>query len=255
MERSMVHDVRLLGLRSLRENIRSPESTIPSIFIPIFFLLVNVGQVSKTFPKTTPFLHGQTYAAFQLPLSLMFATTDGAAGGGMIQDILNGYYDKLRATPMSRTALVLGRLVSTFARSFVVGFGLCILALGLGVRFKSGPLGVLVIMLIMSLWGVAFGGITQWVAIKTRNPQVLNVMQIVFFPLLFLTPNFVPRDRLSHPMEILATCNPVTYIIEAMRSLILQGFEWGSILKSVIVLAVALFVVVGANVRLINRSA
>ena len=66
-------EIALLGRRAVREVARLPAATIPTLFIPLFFLAVNIGQVSKTFPDTTPFLHGQGYVAFQLPVSLMFA--------------------------------------------------------------------------------------------------------------------------------------------------------------------------------------
>ena len=59
----------------------------------------------------------------------------------------------------------------------------------------------------------------------------------MFFPLLFLTPNFVPRSLLTRPMEIAATLNPVTYVMEAARSLILDGFEWAVIGRGFLVVA------------------
>ena len=62
-----------LGKRAMREALRTPDALFPTLFIPLFFLAVNVGQVSKTFPSSTPFLEGQGYVAFQLPVSLMFA--------------------------------------------------------------------------------------------------------------------------------------------------------------------------------------
>src|ERR671928_2227 len=73
-------EVLLLGRRAVREVVRYPEATIPTLFIPLFFLAVNVGQVSKTFPSSTPFLHGQGYAAFQLPVSLLFAVSTATSG-------------------------------------------------------------------------------------------------------------------------------------------------------------------------------
>ena len=67
-------EVYLLGRRAVREVIRYPEATIPTLFIPLFFLAVNIGQVSETFPDTTSFLNGQDYAAFQLPVSLIITS-------------------------------------------------------------------------------------------------------------------------------------------------------------------------------------
>ena len=72
-------EVVLLGRRAVREIARYPEATIPALFIPLFFLAVNIGQVSKTFPSSTPFLHGQGYVAFQLPVSLMFAVATASS--------------------------------------------------------------------------------------------------------------------------------------------------------------------------------
>src|SRR5439155_3336497 len=76
----------LLGRRAVREIARYPEATIPALFIPLFFLAVNIGQVSKTFPSSTPFLHGQGYVAFQLPVSLMFAVATASSGLALVTE-------------------------------------------------------------------------------------------------------------------------------------------------------------------------
>jgi ABC-2 type transport system permease protein len=75
----------------------------------------------------------------------------------------------------------------------------------------------------------------------------------VFFPLLFLTPNFVPRDLLTRPMEIAATFNPVTYMMEALRALILQDFAWATLARGFGVVAVLGVLMVTRNVRLIRH--
>src|SRR5687767_15892555 len=90
----------VLGLRALREAWRSPEALFPTLFIPLFFLVVNVGQAARIFPSsTTGFLEGQNYAAFQLPSSLILAASFGSAGLYLVEEIEGGYFDKLRATP------------------------------------------------------------------------------------------------------------------------------------------------------------
>src|SRR5438045_8055190 len=95
----------LLGQRALREGWRTPEALLPTLFIPLFFLVVNVGQAAKIFPSaTTQFLAGQTYAAFQLPSSILLAASFGSAALYLVEDIEGGYFDKLRASPISRTA-------------------------------------------------------------------------------------------------------------------------------------------------------
>jgi ABC-2 type transport system permease protein len=81
----------------------------------------------------------------------------------------------------------------------------------------------------------------------------VNSGGLIFFPLLFLTPNFVPRDLLTEPMEVAATANPVTYLMEALRSLILDDLDWEKILPGFGVVAALGVVMVGLNVRMIER--
>ena len=90
----------VLGQRALREAWRTPEALFPTLFIPLFFLVVNVGQAARIFPAhSTAFLHGQGYGAFQLPSSLLLAASFGSAALFLVEDIEGGYFDKLRATP------------------------------------------------------------------------------------------------------------------------------------------------------------
>jgi ABC-2 type transport system permease protein len=220
----------VLGARGLKEMRRTPEALLPTLFIPMFFLVVNVGQAGKIFPSaSTGFLHGQSYAAFTLPSSLLLAASFGSAALFLVEDIEGGYFDKLRATPVTRTAIVLGRLVA----EAVKGFGIA--------------------SLLVPSWGVVYSGFMQLIALKTRSAAATNSGGLIFFPLLFLTPNFVPRNMLTHAMEVAATYNPVTYVMEGMRSLILEDFNWGRIGAAYAVVAVAGAVMLVLNVRMIRN--
>src|SRR3982751_4970959 len=100
----------MLAVRALREAWRTPEALVPTLFIPLFFLVVNVGQAGKIFPAASPsFLKGQGYIALQMPNSLLLAASFGTAALFLVEDIEGGYFDKLRAMPIPRTAIVLGR--------------------------------------------------------------------------------------------------------------------------------------------------
>jgi ABC-2 type transport system permease protein len=243
----------VLGGRALREGLRTPESVIPTLFIPLFFLVVNVGQAGKIFPSgSTSFLNGQGYAAFQLPSSLLLAASFGSAALYLVEDIEGGYFDKLRATPVSRSALVIGRLIAEAVKSVIITSVLVVLALPLGISISSGPLGVLLLLALTAMWAVVFAGFMQLIALKTRSAAATNSGSLVFFPLLFLTPSFVPRHLLTRPMELAATFNPVTYVMEALRSLILQDFAWAPLARGFAVVAVLGVVMVALNVRLIR---
>jgi ABC-2 type transport system permease protein len=251
---SAIGQANVLGGRALREALRSPESLAPTLFIPVFFLVVNLGQAGKIFPSSsTSFLHGQNYAAFQLPASLLLAASFGTAALYMVEDIEGGYFDKLRAAPVSRSALVIGRLLAEAVKSVFITAVLVIIAMPFGVSIASGPIGLLLLLMLTALWAVVFAGFMQLIALKTRSAAATNAGGLVFFPLLFLTPNFVPRNMLTRPMEIAATCNPVTYLMEALRSLILQDLQWATLARGFGVVGVLGVLMVTLNVRLIRR--
>jgi ABC-2 type transport system permease protein len=222
-------EVLLLGRRSIREIARYPEATIPALFIPLFFLVVNIGQVSKTFPSSTPFLHGQGYVAFQLPVSLMFAVATASSGLALVTEIDGGYFDKLLAAPIRRSSIIFGRLAADLVRGLMGATIVLLAGLALGAHMQSGILGAVVFVVLAALFGVGYAGFGILVALRTRNVQATNTSFLLFFPLLFLTPNFVPFDRLSPLMEALARANPVSYVIVGLRSLVIDGWDAGKL--------------------------
>ena len=244
----------VLARRALREGIRTPEAILPTLFIPLFFLVVNVGQAAKIFPgSSTAFLHGQRYGAFQLPNSMLLAASFGSAALFLVEDIEGGYFDKLRATPVSRSALVLGRLLAEGVKTLLLAALIVAVSLAFGIRVASGVGGFVLLILLTALWGVVYAGFMQVIALKTRSAAATNSAGLIFFPLLFLTPNFVPRRLLTRPMEIAATVNPVTYVMEAMRSLILQDIVWSSVLYGYAVVAAAGALMLLVSVRVIRN--
>jgi ABC-2 type transport system permease protein len=244
----------VLGRRALREGIRTPEAIVPTLFIPLFFLVVNVGQAARIFPgSTTDFLHGQGYGAFQLPASLLLAASFGTAALFLVEEIEGGYFDKLRATPVRRSAIVLGRLVAEGVKTLLIASVIVVLGLVFGITIASGVLGFLLLIILAAGWAVVYAGFMQIIALKTRSAAATNSAGLVFFPLLFLTPNLVPRNLLTHPMEIAATVNPVTYVMEALRSLILQNLRWETIGLGYLVIAVSGAIMVALSVRVIRN--
>lgn len=244
----------VLTRRAAREAIRTPEALLPTLLIPLFFLIVNTGQAARIFKAgSTPFLKGQGYAAFQLPSSLLLAASFGSAALFLVEEIEGGYFDKLRATPASRTALVLGRLGAEAGKCAAITLTLILVAIPMGIHIASGPVGLLLLVLLTSGWAVVYVGFMQCIALKTRSAAATNSGGLVFFPLLFLTPSFVPRNMLAPMMEKAATYNPVTYIMEALRSLILNDLQSAAVLRGFAVIAVSGVVMIALNVRLIRN--
>jgi ABC-2 type transport system permease protein len=110
-----------------------------------------------------------------------------------------------------------------------------------------------VLIALAALFGVGYAGFGILVALRTRNVQATNTSFLLFFPLLFLTPNFVPFDRLSPVMETLARINPVSYVIDGLRSLVIEGWVASKILYCCIVIVGLVALLTALSLRAIAR--
>jgi ABC-2 type transport system permease protein len=238
----------LLTKRAIREGIRMPEATVPLVFIPVFFLFVNLGQFGAKF-KGEEFLHGQTYAAFQLPVSLIFAVIGIGSGLSLVAEIENGYFDKLLVAPIPRTTIVLGRLASDFLRNLVTASIVLVIGLIAGVHVEAGYAGMAVLIVLCAFFGVAYGSSAVLIALRTRNTQTVNLTSLIFFPLLFLAPTSIPRTQMQGWLQVASRFNPVTYVLEGLRSLILDGWVAERLLACLAVTAAIAIVLIGLSVR------
>jgi ABC-2 type transport system permease protein len=251
-----VNEISLLARRAVREVYRIPEATLPGLFIPVFFLIVNLGQVNRIFPPSTPFLHGQHYVAFQIPVSLVFAVSTATSGLALVSDIDIGYLDKLLAAPIRRTAIIWGRLAADLVRGLAASLIILAIGFAFGARIKSGPVGFVLLVVLTALWGTAYAGIAMLIALRSKNVQTTNASFIIFFPLLFLTPNFVPLDLLAGPLKVAAQLNPVSYVILGLRDLVLMpDIHWGSLGACILTIVLTGTVLTGLSVRALNRFA
>jgi ABC-2 type transport system permease protein len=218
-------EILLLVWRSLRNNLRVPAALIPNIAISVFFLFVfNAGLSSVA---NLPGFKG-SYLAFIIPVSIVSASVGGAgsAGQSLVRDLESGYFTKLLLTPASRLALVWGPMIA--GAILLVAQVILILALGLalGLRAAAGPAGLLLVLVFAFLWGMAFAGYAVVVALKTKNGAAAEAATFAFFPLIFLSTTFVPKEYITATwLKWLATVNPTTYIYDAMRSLLIDGWQ------------------------------
>jgi ABC-2 type transport system permease protein len=214
-------DILTVAGRAVRSLRRDPEAVIPALIIPIFFFGMNVGAL-QDFAERIP---GLDYKAFQLPVAILVAVTGNSRAITVVTDIQSGYFDRLSVTPVSRLALLLGLMMADFA--MVVGLTLPVIVMGfvVGVRFESGPLGILAFILLGGVWGLVFTGFPYAIALKTGNPAAVNISFLLFFPFLFMTTFFLPQESLTGWLAIVAGYNPVTYLLAAMRSLVSVGWE------------------------------
>jgi len=227
---SAVHDLATVARRAIRSVFREPEFIIPALVTPVFFFVVNVGALQDLAQATGVV---EDFKAFQLPVAIVFAVTGVSRASAVVTDIQGGYFDRLLLTPVRRPALLLGLMAADFMSVVMLAIPVMALGLVLGVSFETGLLGMIVFLLIGALWGIAYAGFPYAIALKTGNPAAVNSSFILFFPFAFLTTTFLPQDALTGWLSTVATYNPVTYLLAALRSLITDGWVWGDLLEGV----------------------
>jgi ABC-2 type transport system permease protein len=224
----------VLAERAVRLMLRDPESIVPALIVPVFFYVVNIGalqdQVQRAFP-------GLDYKAFQVPVAIIFAVTGLSRAPNLVIDIKEGYFDRLTITPVRRSVLLLGLMVADVL--LVIGLSIPVVILGLvtGVRFETGVAGMVVFVLISAAWGLAYTGFPYAIALKTGNPAAVNTSFVLFFPFAFLTTTFAPKEALTGWLAEIATYNPVTYLLDGLRSLVSSGWDLDALAKALAAIA------------------
>lgn len=232
-----VHDVTTIAGRALRAVPRDLEAVIPPVFIAVFFFVVNIATLSRL---TEGSIEGFDFTAFQMPTAILLGVTGVSRAPALVLDVQDGYLDRLLMTPMRRIAILLGHLVADVAIAACLTIPILALGLALGAGFETGVAGIVVFIAMAAMWSLAFAGFGYAVALKTGNPAAVQSIFMLFFPFLFLTTSYVPREQLSGWLDTVATFNPVTYLLAGMRALAIDG--WGLD----VVLALVAIVIVGA---------
>jgi ABC-2 type transport system permease protein len=223
---NFLRDLMTVAGRALRAIPKEPEAIIPALIIPIFFFIVNTGSLSQA----AKMIGVGDFKAFQIPVGIVFAVTGISRASALVMDMNSGYFDRMLISPISRVSLLLGLMVADFIMAIV----LCLLGIISGVNFVTGIPGILAFLLISGLWGLAFTGFPYAIALKTASPAAVNSSFLLFFPFSFLTTSYAPKEALSGWLATTATYNPVTYLLEALRTIISVGWNWGDIVPGIL---------------------
>jgi len=226
----LVHDIKAIAGRALRAVPRDLEAVTPPVFISLFFFIVNVAAFEDITEAAVG--GGFNYKAFQMPTAILLGVTGVSRAPALVLDVQNGYLDRLLMTPIRRFAILIGHMIADITVAMILTLPILLVGFILGVRFETGVIGVLVFIALAALWSLAFAAFGYAVALKTGNPAAVNSMFLLFFPFLFLTTSNVPRAQLSGWLDRVATFNPVTYLLEGLRSLTSEGWQWGDLGKA-----------------------
>ncbi|HWD40883.1 MAG TPA: ABC transporter permease [Fimbriimonas sp.] len=215
-----------LSIRNTKQIWRPWMALIPSLFIPIFFFVVNSQSLSE-FSKAPGFPKNISYTDFIAPVALFTAVffSSGNAGIELVQDISNGYFKKLIIMPISRITIVLSKLTEIAIQAIVQGLIVLVLLFCVGVHFSTGVLGILAIFVLLMIFAMGWSCVGMIFALRTQNARLVQSLFILVFPFLYLTTSQAPKNMLPPFFRGIATVNPVTYILEGVRALVLRSWD------------------------------
>lgn len=212
--------------RSVRRTLRQPASVIPPLVFPVALLAVNAAGLR---PSTElPGFPTDSFLAFALAVPFiqgaLFSTMN--AGTDLARDIQTGFLTRLSLTPVRGSAVLAGQLsgivlLGLFQAVFYVAVGLAT-----GVEFASGAAGIAVLMVFAFLVSLGFGALGSFLALRTGSGESVQGLFPVMFVFLFISSMNAPRDLMSVEwFRVAASLNPVSYLIECVRSLIITGWD------------------------------
>jgi ABC-2 type transport system permease protein len=219
-----------LARRSVLRTVRQPAQIVPALIFPLFLLAVNSGGLKDatnlpgfptdsylTFALAVPFVQGALF-------SVMNTGTD------LARDIETGFLNRLALTPLRGAALLSGLLAGAFALGLLQAMTYLIVGLTAGADLAAGVGGAFVIVALSVTITTAFGTLGLFAALRTGSGEAVQSLFPVFFVFLFLSAMALPLNLLETDwFHAIASANPVTYLLEAFRSLLIEGWNLGDL--------------------------
>jgi ABC-2 type transport system permease protein len=215
-----------LARRSVLRTLRQPAQIVPALIFPLFLLAVNTGGLQRvtaiprfptdsylTFALAVPFLQGALFAVMN-------------AGTDLARDIETGFLNRLALTPLRGAALLTGLLAGALVFGLIQAATYLLVGLAAGANFAAGLPGLPVLAALSVLITLGFGSIGLFAALRTGSGEAVQGLFPVFFVSLFLSSMALPRNLIQTDwFREVATYNPVSYLIEAVRSLLITGWD------------------------------
>ncbi len=252
---SIARETYYIYMRNLKTWVGEPWllviTVLPSAFMFLFFGAPLAGMTSVPgFPADDYYAY---FTAMIIVLAVVMNGSDVAIA--LLTDVSSGYFDKLLLAPINRFSMLMGTLLMSGTRALLHVVVIILMALAFGVSFKGGVLGVVAITALATVFGIAMACIGLIIALRTRNFQATQNSWLMFMPLAFLTTAFMPREFLTGWFRWAVMLNPVDYVLVSVRTIIIEGWRWESILPGLWVLAGLTVVLLTAATWTYRRAA
>jgi ABC-2 type transport system permease protein len=222
----VIGQIREMARRSILQTLRQPAMIVPPVVFPLLLVAINAAGLDAAtmlpgfpadsywdFALAVPFVQGGLFAAIN-------------AGTAMARDVETGFIKRLAMTPMRRMALLIGQLVGVMCVALASAVIYLVAGFAAGMDFKSGALGVPTIILLGVLIALGFAGIGAYIGLRSGSGEAVQGVFPLLFVFLFLSSANLPRDLIEQDwFRMIATYNPVSYLVEGIRSLIVTGWD------------------------------
>jgi ABC-2 type transport system permease protein len=222
----MLEQVVQMARRSILQTLRQPAMVIPPVVFPLLLVSINAAGLDAAteipgfpadsywdFAIAVPFIQGSLFAAIN-------------AGTAMARDVETGFIKRLALTPMQRMALLFGQLIGVMCVAFFSAIVYLIAGFIAGMDFKAGALGVPAIILLGVLIALGFAAIGAYIGLRSGSGEAVQGVFPLLFVFLFLSSVNLPRNLIEQDwFRTIATYNPVSYLVEGVRSLIITGWD------------------------------
>ncbi|MDQ4049722.1 MAG: ABC transporter permease, partial [Actinomycetota bacterium] len=247
--------VRKLARRSIARTLRQPVLFVPGLVFPLFMLWVISGvgdQVTeiKGFPT-------DSYVSFVLGAMMVQAAAGATTGAGSAlgTDLETGFFSRLVLTPMRGSAVIAAQLAGVVLTGTLQATLLLLAGLAIGASVETGVVGALVILAFVLVMLLAFGSIGLLIAVKTGSAEQVHGLFSISLALIFMSSMSMPRDLMKEEwFETIATYNPMSYLIEAPRSLFISGWDSEALALGGGIAAVVLIVSLTASATALSRK-
>jgi ABC-2 type transport system permease protein len=222
----LIGQIREMARRSVLQTLRQPAMVIPPVVFPLLLVAINAAGLDAAtnlpgfpadsywdFAIAVPFIQGSLFAAIN-------------AGTAMARDVETGFIKRLAMTPMQRMALLFGQLIGVMTVAFFSAIVYLLAGFVAGMDFKAGALGIPAIIALGTLVALGFAGIGSYIGLRSGSGEAVQGIFPLLFVFLFLSSVNLPRNLIEQDwFRTIATYNPVSYLVEGVRSLVITGWD------------------------------
>ena len=226
MSSTLLTQISAIALRSILRTARQPAVLVSALLFPMMFFSINAYGLDAA--ARIPGFPADSYLDFAFAFPLVQAALFGSitAGADLARDIESCFFERLSLTPMRPVALLVGMLAGVVALGLLQGIVFLAIGLLMGVEVSSGFPGMLVLVLLTVLVALGFGGIGAILALRTGSAEAVESAFPLFFVAIFMSSINLPRDLIEADwFRFIATINPISYLVEGLRSLVITGWD------------------------------